>query len=351
MTKYQHVYIELARQLEAKILGGHLRTGEKLPTQRGLAAAYNVKENVAQRALNVLKEKGLVEARRGAGLYVSDRRSAGEKILNFAVFQHTERVPEMIPYCSMALRGIQRCADQKGVELTMHYGIMLDNSEQRLEQLLKRHEGTSDAIILLGTFNPGWREWPCHIPIVGVSIHDSCHGQISTISLDPFDAAVLAAEYFKRQKIRHVRLFGLEVGEQMLRIEAFRSIWDGECTVLVRKSLQPLTEPEFVYQYPETDGLWFGNGTLAEWHAKFFRRQYGRILADSRAAVALDGKVLVNPLTFEPMNTISPDWELAGVRAFEEAIRRIEFPGGGTIRQYLGVRFEPARPPTEIPSR
>ena len=55
--------LELVRQ-------GRLRTGERLPTEESLCTRFGVSRTVVREALQQLKARGLVRARRGSGTYV-----------------------------------------------------------------------------------------------------------------------------------------------------------------------------------------------------------------------------------------------------------------------------------------
>jgi GntR family transcriptional repressor for pyruvate dehydrogenase complex len=59
-------------QLEAMILEGTLREGEKLPPERELAQQFEVSRPSLREALQKLEAKGLVYSRQGGGTYVTD---------------------------------------------------------------------------------------------------------------------------------------------------------------------------------------------------------------------------------------------------------------------------------------
>jgi GntR family transcriptional regulator len=63
-------YLRIAADLRARIFAGELGPGEKLPTETELMAAHGVSRTVAKWAISVLKGEGLVEGRRGSGVYV-----------------------------------------------------------------------------------------------------------------------------------------------------------------------------------------------------------------------------------------------------------------------------------------
>ncbi len=66
-------YRQIADQLRASILNGVLGPGEKLPSERELAATYGVDRATARRAVQELNVGGLVVAEHGRGVFVRQR--------------------------------------------------------------------------------------------------------------------------------------------------------------------------------------------------------------------------------------------------------------------------------------
>jgi DNA-binding GntR family transcriptional regulator len=67
-------YLHVAAELRARITSGELAPGDKLPTETQIIATYGVSRTVAKWAISVLKGDGLVEGRRGSGVYVRQVR-------------------------------------------------------------------------------------------------------------------------------------------------------------------------------------------------------------------------------------------------------------------------------------
>lgn len=67
------VRTQLALQIEVAIVTGQLEPGKKLPSVRELARRLGLHHNTVAAAYSELTERGLIEARRGSGLYVSRR--------------------------------------------------------------------------------------------------------------------------------------------------------------------------------------------------------------------------------------------------------------------------------------
>lgn len=66
----QPIYQQLADRLAARLLDGDPPEGDALPSVRTLASQHLLNPLTVQRALQALSEEGLLENRRGLGLFV-----------------------------------------------------------------------------------------------------------------------------------------------------------------------------------------------------------------------------------------------------------------------------------------
>lgn len=64
------IYQQLADMLAAQLLDGEPSEGDAMPSVRSLASQYLLNPLTVNRALQALGDEGLLEARRGLGLYV-----------------------------------------------------------------------------------------------------------------------------------------------------------------------------------------------------------------------------------------------------------------------------------------
>jgi GntR family transcriptional regulator len=71
-------YREVADDLDARIQSGEYPPGSKIPSYSELKAIYGVGVTAVQRAILVLRERGLVEGVAGRGVYVRESPSAGK---------------------------------------------------------------------------------------------------------------------------------------------------------------------------------------------------------------------------------------------------------------------------------
>jgi GntR family transcriptional regulator len=67
------VYLQIVENIRGSIAAGVYRPGEVLPSLRALAASLKVNPNTVQRAFDELLRLGLVEPRRGLGMFVTRR--------------------------------------------------------------------------------------------------------------------------------------------------------------------------------------------------------------------------------------------------------------------------------------
>ena len=68
----QPIYLQLKEQILAMIIDGALAEGEALPSVRKVAVDYEINPITASKAYAELVDEGLVEKRRGLGMFILD---------------------------------------------------------------------------------------------------------------------------------------------------------------------------------------------------------------------------------------------------------------------------------------
>ena len=68
-------YLQIANQVKYLVASGRVRPGERIPPVRKLAEQLLVNPNTVARAYRELEAEGVVNTRRGAGVFVSNGRS------------------------------------------------------------------------------------------------------------------------------------------------------------------------------------------------------------------------------------------------------------------------------------
>jgi GntR family transcriptional regulator len=67
-------YKQIILQIEMAIADRRLRTGDQLPTVRGLAVDLQVNPNTVARAYNELEIRGIVTTQHGTGTFIGDKK-------------------------------------------------------------------------------------------------------------------------------------------------------------------------------------------------------------------------------------------------------------------------------------
>jgi GntR family transcriptional regulator len=65
------LFAQIAQRLAAQIAGGQLGEGERAPSSNELAAFHRINPATAAKGINVLIDDGLLEKRRGLGMFVA----------------------------------------------------------------------------------------------------------------------------------------------------------------------------------------------------------------------------------------------------------------------------------------
>jgi GntR family transcriptional regulator len=65
------LFVQVAERLAGEIADGGLAGGERVPSSNELAAFYRINPATAAKGINVLADEGLLEKRRGIGMFVA----------------------------------------------------------------------------------------------------------------------------------------------------------------------------------------------------------------------------------------------------------------------------------------
>lgn len=75
-VKVQRLYLQVAQQLRDAIASGAFEVGERLPSERDLAARFSVSRPTIREAMIALEIAGFVDVRSGSGVYVQERNGS-----------------------------------------------------------------------------------------------------------------------------------------------------------------------------------------------------------------------------------------------------------------------------------
>ena len=79
-VKVRRLYLEVAGPIETLIRSGEIKPGERLPSERDLAASFEVSRPTIREAMIALEIAGLVEIRTGSGIYALPLKQSPEAI-------------------------------------------------------------------------------------------------------------------------------------------------------------------------------------------------------------------------------------------------------------------------------
>ncbi|SJL84017.1 FCD domain-containing protein [Vibrio palustris] len=71
LSNPNRLYQEVGLQLQTRISQGEFDIGDRLPPERDIAQAFNVSRSVVREAIIMLELQGLVEVRKGSGVYIT----------------------------------------------------------------------------------------------------------------------------------------------------------------------------------------------------------------------------------------------------------------------------------------
>ena len=113
------VYLQITDAVRRAIALGSLQPGDRLPTIRETAVQTRVNRNTVSRAYLELEHQGLVRARQGSGIYVTDDgaerdRSIRQHALNAQVRELVVNAQLSSTSTEQLLRMVRECAETTG---------------------------------------------------------------------------------------------------------------------------------------------------------------------------------------------------------------------------------------------
>jgi DNA-binding FadR family transcriptional regulator len=141
-------------RIKAMIAEGLLEPGERLPTERELAARLEISRSSMREAIRALTVLGVLEARHGSGIYVTQLR-AGDLLETFGVVAGLSRGPRVLELLEVrrvlesaaTALAAARIGDDQLAELERHLAAMdaTDDPEQLLAHDLAFHRTIAEA--------------------------------------------------------------------------------------------------------------------------------------------------------------------------------------------------------------
>jgi GntR family transcriptional regulator len=113
------LFAQVAERLAGEIADGGLVEGERVPSTNELAAFYRINPATAAKGINVLADEGLLDKRRGIGMFVA--AGARQRLLARRRAEFTERYVE--PLLTEATR--------LGIDSDELIGLIKESSNER----------------------------------------------------------------------------------------------------------------------------------------------------------------------------------------------------------------------------
>lgn len=97
--KQKPIYLQIADRLMEQVLGGQLKTDDRMPSVRDVAAQMGVNPNTVVRTFDYLQQEEIIFNRRGVGYFVAN--DAREHVLTL---QRREFLDEELPYIRQRMK-------------------------------------------------------------------------------------------------------------------------------------------------------------------------------------------------------------------------------------------------------
>ncbi|WP_319410536.1 FadR/GntR family transcriptional regulator [uncultured Cohaesibacter sp.] len=138
--KAQTLVSQISDHLRREIATAKYVPGDRLPSEAELGRRFEVSRTVVREAIAILRSDGLVEARKGAGVFILDPREARQKH-PFADLS-SDRISEVIELLEM----------RSAFEIRSASLAAARRSSAQLENILKAHAVVGEAMVA--------EEWP-----------------------------------------------------------------------------------------------------------------------------------------------------------------------------------------------
>lgn len=140
-------YLDIARVIESRVAG---REGAKVPSAREIAAAHGVSVVTASRAIQVLRDKGLIRTVERSGSFVAPApaRSGGE---HYALVQRSTPGPGFQASLAFTRAGFAAVRRQEGIRVEedrFHFDETTRPAELRRQARRAAEEGVSGVIFM-----------------------------------------------------------------------------------------------------------------------------------------------------------------------------------------------------------
>ncbi len=140
-------YLDIARAIESRIAG---RDGAKVPSAREVAAAHGVSVVTASRAIQVLRDKGLIRTVERSGSFVAPAVAA-EAVGRYALVQRSTPGPGFQASLAFVQAGFAALGRQEAIKLEhdrFHFDDATRPADLRRQARLAAEDGVSGVIFM-----------------------------------------------------------------------------------------------------------------------------------------------------------------------------------------------------------
>lgn len=156
--KTKKIYEEIVEQIRQLVIDGHLKSGDKLPSERELVESFKVSRSSIREALSALEMMGILEVRTGEGTFIKDMK-ADSMISSFAWALRLDRgsVLDMLEVRKMievqaAGYAAERASEKEILDLALALEMMKEN-KSNAQDISEKADLTFHYTIAMATKN------------------------------------------------------------------------------------------------------------------------------------------------------------------------------------------------------
>lgn len=314
----------LTDYLETRILSREYAPGDPLPSVRRLAGKFGLSYSTAYRALEKLCAAGLLRRRDSHGFFVADRPVPN--------LRHARRI---VAFLESTMLEIDDASGMMAHSALIAARNLLHEEKYELEirqqhcttmtmEGIREASRECDGLLLLNAYDYYIANLEVDAPVVGMLMQDSYNGRISTVNLDPFDAARTATRYFMSRGVNHVSILSSPKPVYHYRARVFAQTWSD-----IGGRLDFVDSPAFNFEYRPGLGYFFSSDDWLNNASTAWADRHGERLEEKFCVLGIDGKSLLNP-DYPLFPTIAVEWRRMGRIVAEELLRRLHDPAAET---------------------
>jgi DNA-binding LacI/PurR family transcriptional regulator len=314
---------ELIDYINAQIFAGVYLPGSRIPSIRALMRKFDLTYATTLAAVDYLCGGGLLVKCPQSGVFVRHIPEMTAQHGGKCIGILSAEVEPGFGLIYVVLGAIRRAAGLLGYPLVpMPCGLIFDLTPEKLKAVVAAHPECS---ALIAVMEMDWKidRADFGIPVVGVMQENDWNGQLSIVNPDPFNAAYLAAEYFRKHGKKQVTILTDPRPTYWHRGKIFEALWrrdGGEVADFIVMNSDAI---DFLVDHPER-GYFFTSDNLLFNCAMLQQKRTGENIIGRYCLLAVDGKSRICHEWGVHFPSIVIDWARIGEIAVEEAVGRLE---------------------------